>query len=388
MSTIIHNFKIIKPQFLELQAHSLKWITQAHAYVKTMYQNSLTEEKNLQENTMERMTERFCCTADKIMQRGFEIRDFCHFDFSQMDIFNIIQSPQGAPLSARMKFFEQSVDRVFEELYKDIQIPPSELIHVTCTGYVSPSPAQKLISKKDWGHLCQATHAYHMGCYASIPALRMAQGFLSAPYNSNNNDNRVDVVHTELCTLHFNPYFHTPEQFVIQSLFADGFISYSVSRGNKMHSDKNKHAFEILALREEIFRECHDAMTWNISEFGFSMTISRTVPTLIAMNIQKFLNTLFQQAGLSFTQEKNDVLFAIHPGGPKIIENIAEVLNLSQEKVETSKKILKHHGNMSSATLPHIWEDISLSNVNKNSLVVSLAFGPGLTVAGSLMRIV
>jgi predicted naringenin-chalcone synthase len=49
--------------------------------------------------------------------------------------------------------------------------------------------------------------------------------------------------------------------------------------------------------------------------------------------------------------------------------------------------ILQNFGNMSSATLPHIWEamlgDIKVPN---QALIVSLAFGPGLTISGALLE--
>jgi predicted naringenin-chalcone synthase len=52
-----------------------------------------------------------------------------------------------------------------------------------------------------------------------------------------------------------------------------------------------------------------------------------------------------------------------------------------------SAKVLNHYGNMSSATLPHIWkavwDDLSIPNVSK---IISLAFGPGLTLAGAVLE--
>jgi len=395
MGVVVDHFKVLRPSFESRQELALQWIAHVHAYTKTHFQNTDSHAKNLEETTalMERIVQRFSCLPDKILRRGSEIEDFTHLNFSEMKIFNITASPQGAPLSERMTFFARATQGVFEQFYKHTETAPAHLIHVTCTGYASPSAAQNLISQKNWGENCQVTHAYHMGCYASLPALRMAQGFLSSSaanspsVPSRSVGERVDIVHTELCTLHFNPYLHTPEQFVIQSLFADGFISYSVVDKKNHKLTPGKNAFEILAIHEVIFAESQEAMTWKLSEFGFSMTISRDVPAIIAENIEQFLHTLFHQAGHSFTEEKKDVIFAIHPGGPKIIEHIAEILKLSDDRVAVSHKILNSYGNMSSATLPHIWEDLSRSHTKPGSLVVSLAFGPGLTVAGSLMRV-
>ena len=64
-----------------------------------------------------------------------------------------------------------------ESLFKVDFDPPSDVVHVSCTGYVSPSAVQRLIERKHWNVRTQATQVYHMGCYAALPALRVAAGF-------------------------------------------------------------------------------------------------------------------------------------------------------------------------------------------------------------------
>ena len=78
-------------------------------------------------------------------------------------------------------------------------------------------------------------------------------------------------------------------------------------------------------------------------------------------------------------------LFAVHPGGPKIIEQVADRLGLRDEQVAHSRAVLLARGNMSSATLPHVWADLLADRaVPDGQRVVTLAFGPGLTLAGGV----
>ena len=79
-------------------------------------------------------------------------------------------------------------------------------------------------------------------------------------------------------------------------------------------------------------------------------------------------------------------IFATHPGGPKIIETIAQSLDLQEKQIEASQKILLTRGNMSSATLPHIWQEILKKKVEDKTPIVSLAFGPGLSIFASLLQ--
>ncbi len=236
---------------------------------------------------------------------------------------------------------------------------------MTCTGYVSPSGAQRIVAHRGFGKRSTVTHAYHMGCYASIPALRMG---VTLPSSS------VDIVHTELCGLHMNPLLHQTEQLVVQSLFADGFIKYSVN--------KKSGPFQILALHEEIIPDSYESMSWRMEEWGMRMTIAKEVPVLISRALPSFLEKL-----LPDQKKIKEALFAIHPGGPKIISQVGQILKLEEEQLAHSQEILRSCGNMSSATLPHIWESIANDKkVKSGTQVVSLAFGPGLTVSGALFE--
>jgi predicted naringenin-chalcone synthase len=56
--------------------------------------------------------------------------------------------------------------------------------------------------------------------------------------------------------------------------------------------------------------------------------------------------------------------------------------------VALSHKVLRERGNMSSATLPHIWKEILDLDLKSGTRVVSLAFGPGLTLFGAVFVVV
>ena len=81
-------------------------------------------------------------------------------------------------------------------------------------------------------------------------------------------------------------------------------------------------------------------------------------------------------------------IVAVHPGGPKIIDAVRELLELRESQVSHSRAVLYEHGNMSSATVPHIWQKILQDeSIMNETPVLSLAFGPGLTVCLSWMKV-
>ena len=127
-------------------------------------------------------------------------------------------------------------------------------------------------------------------------------------------------------------------------------------------------------------------MTWVPGAYGMQMTLSRDVPAKIRDDLVIFLKELAQENGLGYEELLEDSLFAIHPGGPKIIDAIQERLNLRDDQVIFSREIMRNRGNMSSATLPHVWQRIL--ETDYQGRVVSLAFGPGLTIFGGLFEAV
>jgi len=216
-----------------------------------------------------------------------------------------------------------------------------------------------------------------MGCYASIPALRIASGCLQTSYAEHP---RTDIVHTELCTLHLDLGDHSPEQVVVQSLFADGFIRYSLT------GDPVDASLEILATAEHIIPASEHAMRWVVSDWGMQMTLSREVPKLVNGALRAFVVQLLARAEVSLGQLR-DVQFAVHPGGPRIIDAVRDSLELDEEQVRVSRDVLRDYGNMSSATLPHVWQRMLESKeIASDTTIVSLAFGPGLTVCGAVFR--
>ena len=374
---ILHDFQSRRADHRASQGDILEWIAAAHAQAELTLHNPATEaERDAILRRYHKLVRRFGCSTDRIHTRHTFLDDFTHTDWDRMRLFRLGQAPAGLPCGERSRYFQEVSTRMFKEFYGQIQDPPAVLIHVTCTGYVSPSGAQRMVARKEWGRATEVIHAYHMGCYASLPATRLAAGFLQR------GKARVDLVHTELCTLHMDPSRHDPEQLVVQTLFADGVIKYSASQ-----DPGPTGGMAVLTTREEIAPGTEDAMTWMASDFGMQMTLSRKVPDHIRAGLPGFLDRMGAEAGLTPARLCREALFAIHPGGPRIIDELAAHLGLSAAQVQASNDILRAYGNMSSATLPHVWkailEDPAVAN---GTLVVALAFGPGLTISGAILR--
>ncbi len=316
---------------------------------------------------------RFFLDDEQINSRWYECDDV-NEDWQNHSIYSIAaETPNGRDIAVRNNFFAARAKQIFSEIYEKVSVP-DHLIHVTCTGYVSPSPAQKFFAGRD--RRPEITHAYHMGCYASVPAVRLGQALVMS------RALEVDIVHTEMCSLHMDPELISPEQIVVQSLFADGHIKYRLS------PEPSGKSLRLLSTLEVLVPDTADDMTWIPGPHGMKMTLSREVPMKLAGELTPFLTQLCLSAGYDLPSLIKKAIFAIHPGGPKIVSSIQMLLGLSDEQVKSSRKVLFERGNMSSATLPHVWSDILEGNPEKGTPVLAMAFGPGLTMIGCIFEVV
>jgi predicted naringenin-chalcone synthase len=376
---------MVRPAHLSTQAQTFAWLADAHTRAEAKQANidgrPLDEERF--HDSMVHALLRFGCGPDAIATRAHDLPDCSHTLWSEMQIYRLHERPMGLGALARTQFFTLAAEGVLHRLYAACETPPTDLLHVTCTGYDSPSAAQRMVAKKAWR--TRVFHVYHMGCYAAFPALRAAIGLGTSTLRTGLAPSlRSDIVHTEICSLHINPLSHTPEQWVVQTLFADGFIAYGVR--DEASWDRRSPALLLLAQDEQMIPDSTDAMTWSASDFGMQMALSRTVPNRIADELGAFVDRLALAAGID-RHELQGAVYAVHPGGPKILDRAREVLQIGDAQLASSRKVLLERGNMSSATLPHIWmELLEDREIAAGRLVVSLAFGPGLTICGAIMR--
>lgn len=359
---ILTNFMAYETPHLAPQREATAWLAE--------YQNA-TDLKHYEKYTVK---------PEHIHTRALYAKGVVGIPFEGEPLYRL-GSMEQPPLSVRSQQAQEKILEIFSYLYKKKSDVPDHLNHISCTHYQSPSAAQMLVSQNVEFRKTVVTHLYHMGCYAALPAIRVAKSYLSDGASS------VDNVHTELCSFHLDRTNFSAEQTIMNTLFADGAIKYSIKNDASFAASKAP-GLEILSQHEEILPNSENEMTWKLSENNFVMRLTKKVPVMLAKEVKKFMNRLADRAGIDFEREKENMIFAIHPGGPKIIDLVAKVLELREDQIESSRHILYTRGNMSSATIPHIWNHILADSSNSaGKKVATVAFGPGLTITGAMLNI-
>ncbi len=305
------------------------------------------------------------------------------------DIVSQYKNPQNLDLRERMALYNKYASKSIRQMYdKEEAPPPDDIIHVTCSGYLMPSPVEQFVAEKQWLKTT-VTHSYHMGCYGAIPALRIARGFLSAERNDGAaKKDRVDIVHTEILSIHSKIVKGTTEEIYTKTLFGDGFIKYSAFPEEK-YPFAGKKGLKILAIKEQLVNNSLNCITWQLGSNSFDMTFELSVPYVIRDIVKPYVQEMFSEIGLDYEREKElgNIAFAIHPGSPVIIKKICEQLGLTEEDMALSNKVLYENGNMSSVTTPYILREIIQDDaIAVGKKVLNLAYGPGLTMAGMILE--
>lgn len=289
---------------------------------------------------------------------------------------------KGRPITERMAYYAENLNDFLLQAYPmfSSEPPPDDIVHVTCTGYEAPSAVERMLSQRRWTQTT-VTNCYHMGCYAAFPGVRIANGILSAAGSTIGlPKRRIDVLHTELVSIHLEVDDLTPGNLVTMSLFGDGFIRYSLVPSQQMGAGAG---LELRAATESVLPDSLEEMTWDLTPHAFHMYLSPDVPLRIRDHLQDFLLALARQVPCDPQLLLKEAVFAIHPGGPRIINFIQESLGLRPEQCAHSWDVLRKRGNMSSSTVPYIWKEIlEDDSVVDGTPIVSMAFGPGLTAAG------
>jgi predicted naringenin-chalcone synthase len=243
----------------------------------------------------------------------------------------------------------------------------THLVTVSCTGFAAPGFDIALVNGLGLSPSVQRTHVGFMGCHASLNGLRVASAFAGSDPTA-----RVLVCSVELCSVHYH-YGWDPPKVVANALFADGAGALVGAATGPAG------VWRLSASGSRLIPEAADTMTWTIGDHGFGMTLSKRIPEVIAAHLRPWLDEWLAGHGVSVGDVRS---WAIHPGGPKILDAAAGTLRLPPDAVWASREVLAEYGNMSSATVLFILK--RLLDRGARPPGVALGFGPGLNVEAAL----
>lgn len=235
--------------------------------------------------------------------------------------------------------------------------------------------ASKLGLRNDVGRVM----LYFLGCYGGVTGLRVAKDIAE-----NNPGSRVLLTTSETTILGFRPPNKArPYDLVGAALFGDGAAAVIIGTNPVVQESP---FMELNYAVQQFLPNTQNVIDGRLTEEGINFKLGRDLPQKIEENIEEFCKKLMEKANL---KEFNELFWAVHPGGPAILNRLESTLKLNSDKLECSRRALMDYGNVSSNTIFYVMENMReelMKRSGSEEWGLGLAFGPGITFEGILLR--
>ncbi|XP_025828173.1 bisdemethoxycurcumin synthase-like isoform X1 [Panicum hallii] len=261
----------------------------------------------------------------------------------------------------------------------------THLVFATSSDAHMPGADLRLASLLGLRSSVQRTMVYFHGCSSGSAALRVAKDIAE-----NNRSARVLVACAEL-TVNFFREAHEdrPETLIMQSLFGDGagavILGAVATGGRPADSVVERPLFELVSASQTLIPDTEDAAAGQLADGGLVFRPSPRMPGLLRQLIEQYLVEAVAPLGLG--GRWNDLFWAVHPGGPAILDSVEAALALAPGKLAASRRVLREYGNMSGVSVIFVLDELRRRRGElAGGFGVMLGLGPGFTVETMVLR--
>ena len=301
-------------------------------------------------------------------------------DAGEVDADGFYQRGRFPSTAARMALYEPQALRLAQKAAAALQLDDcstlTHLIVASCTGFTAPGLDLQLVGALGLRPDIERTMIGFMGCAAAVPALRAAHHIVRS-----DPDARVLVLSLELSTLHFQETSDL-EKVLSFLLFGDGAAAALVTAAS--------HGIALDEFRAVVIPDSEGMITWHIGDQGFDMHLSGQVPARIMRTLKQELEQP-TTAGVLRGRGLNDIdLWAVHAGGRTVLDAVEAGLQLDPNALDTSRRVLNDYGNMSSATVMFVLQQLLRTDAprSRGPRGLAMAFGPGMVAETFRFRLV
>lgn len=246
------------------------------------------------------------------------------------------------------------------------------IITVSCTGIMIPSLDAYLINLLKLRQDIVRLPVTEMGCAAGVSGMIYAKNFLKA-----NPGKRAAVVAVESPSATFQLNDFSMANIVSAAIFGDGAACVLLS------SDPKDTGPEIIAEEMYHFYDAEEMMGFKLTNTGLQMVLDVEVPNTIESHFPQIIHPFLAKNNLEI-KDIDHLIF--HPGGKKIIQLVEELFNKLGKNIDETKAVLKHYGNMSSATVLYVLENYMDKKPAPGEKGLMLSFGPGFSAQRILLQ--
>lgn len=250
------------------------------------------------------------------------------------------------------------------------------IISTTITGLAVPSLDARIAATIGLREDVKRVPLVGLGCVAGAAGIARAHDFLRGHPTAT-----AVLLSVELCSLTVQRDDTSTANLVASGLFGDG-AGAVVLRG--ADAEPGASGIRVVDSRSRLYPDTERAMGWDVGSTGLRIVLGVEVPELVRANLRDDVDRFL--AGHGLTREDIDWWVA-HPGGPKVLEAMADALEVTRDALGVTWDSLRRIGNLSSASVLHILADTLRDRPPRpGTYGVLLALGPGFCAELVLLR--
>jgi alkylresorcinol/alkylpyrone synthase len=248
------------------------------------------------------------------------------------------------------------------------------LFFVSITGISSPSIDARLIDRMGLSPNIRRVPIFGLGCVGGAAGIARAADYVKAY-----PDQVAVLLSVELCSLTWQRDDLSMANLISCALFGDGAAAVLIAG-----SERDLPGPKIVDTRSTFYPNTSDVMGWSVSEKGFGIVLSPEVPDVVREHLGHDADAFLAEHDLT----RADIgCWILHTGGPKVLEAAEAALGLQPKELTVSWDCLRKTGNLSSASVLFVLEEImSNQRPEPGTWSVLAAMGPGFCSELVLLR--